>query len=116
MLYSITLPFPPSVNALFGGGSAQRRFPTKQYKEWLLRCPQVTNRPRINTPVSVYYDFYMPDNRLRDLGNYEKAVTDWLVKSEILEDDNHNIIKKVTLNFCSVQKGHARVEIMIDNF
>lgn len=113
-MYKITLPYPPSVNALFNGGSGQKRFPSKKYKEWLLACPQVFDRPKINIPVKVYYDFYLPDNRIRDIGNYEKAVTDFLVKNEILEDDNFKIIVNVELRFCAVDKENPRVQVKIE--
>lgn len=37
----VILPFPPTVNSLFGGGSKQKRFPSKKYKAWKAACPQL---------------------------------------------------------------------------
>lgn len=115
MLYSCTLPFPPSVNALFGGGSNQRRFMSKAYKEWIKSCPQLVlpECGAINFPVSVSYTFFMPDKRARDLTNYTKAPEDYLVSQWILFDDNHSIVQRVVLELGGLDKGNPRVEIQI---
>ena len=116
MIYTITLPFPPSVNALFNGGSGQRRFPTNAYKEWQLKCPAIQNPPRIGFPVALEYTMVMPDNRVRDVGNYEKAVTDWLVKSGVILDDNYKIAPRITSQFLRVDKGNGKVYVVITEF
>lgn len=112
-LYTITIPLPPSVNSAYGGGSGQRRFKSATYKRWLLKCPAVTDRPRISAPVCVTYNVWLPDNRLRDIANYEKLATDFLVNNKVLEDDNFKIIQQVVLNFIGIDKLNARVEIVI---
>jgi Holliday junction resolvase RusA-like endonuclease len=111
--YTITLPLPPSVNSAYGGGSGQRRFKSASYKRWLLKCPAVTDRPNINVPVCVTYNIYLPDGRLRDIVNYEKLATDFLVNNGILVDDNFKIIQRVNLNFNGIDKHSPRVEIEI---
>ena len=113
MIYALTLPLPPSVNSAYGGGSGQQRFKSASYKRWLLSCPAVTNRPLINFPVELQYDVYLPDARLRDIANYEKLPTDFLVKNGILEDDNFNIVKYVSIEFKGIDKKNPRVEINI---
>ncbi len=118
MLYSCTLPFPPSVNSLFGGGSSQQRFKSKSYKAWLASCPQLIlpEVGAIDFPVSVSYTFFLPDKRSRDLSNYIKAPEDYLVSQCILFDDNHKIVQRAVLEFGGIDKGSPRVEIVIERF
>jgi Holliday junction resolvase RusA-like endonuclease len=113
VIYKITLPLPPSVNSAYGGGSGQRRFKSASYKKWLLKCPAVIDRPKIDKPVCVAYNIYLPDGRLRDIANYEKLSTDFLVNNGILADDNFKIIQHVSLNFKGIDKDNPRVEIEI---
>jgi|SRR5580704_5963309 Holliday junction resolvase RusA-like endonuclease len=107
-----TLPFPPSVNAMFGGGSAQRRFKSKSYKEWLLKCPSL-KAFKINYPVILDYTFFWPDKRIRDVGNYSKGVTDFLVSQEVILDDNWHIVVCETLRSGGIDKENPRVEVVI---
>jgi crossover junction endodeoxyribonuclease RusA len=115
IIYSCTLPFPPSVNSLFGGGSAQKRFPSKKYKDWRASCPRL-DPLGISTPCLVRYTFWLPDNRKRDLSNYLKAPEDYLVSQRVLVDDNHEIVAGVLLEFGGVDKANARVEIDIIDY
>lgn len=97
-MIEIRLPLPPSVNALYANantrGRAQKgkgRYPTPAYKRWLAEADaaMMQQKPR---PVVGEYDLWLylewPDNRARDLGNYEKAVSDFLVSRELVEDDS----------------------------
>jgi crossover junction endodeoxyribonuclease RusA len=116
-IFYCTLPFPPSVNGLFGGGSKQRRFPSKQYKAWQQASPDLIlpEDGMIDYPVAITYTFYLPDKRKRDLSNYIKAPEDYLVKHCIIEDDNHTIVVKTILEFGGIDRDNPRVEISIDS-
>ena len=46
----------------------------------------------ITYPVNLKCLFYVSDKKRRDLTNLENAIADILVKYDILEDDNYNII------------------------
>lgn len=46
----------------------------------------------INYPIGLKCTFIVPDKRRRDLTNLENAIADILVKYNVLEDDNYNII------------------------
>ena len=89
----LTLPFPPSVNSLYDGGkNSNRRFISDQYKRWqedagMHLLGERDRRHRHIGPVEVTYTFARPDKRHRDVFNYEKAVSDFLVKHSILADD-----------------------------
>ncbi len=116
----LTLPFPPSVNGLFGGGSGQKRFPSKKYKDWLKLCATkadiygiAVNFAPISQAITITYTFSWPDKRVRDGQNYMKAVTDWLVNQGVIEDDNYNIIVSESWNHVGVDKLRPRVEVEI---
>jgi crossover junction endodeoxyribonuclease RusA len=86
------LPLPPSANNLFPTSQSGHRFPSQRYKAWRERaavafaesgCP----RTRLTGPVIVLYEFSFGDRRRRDVFNYEKAVSDFLVSQGLIEDD-----------------------------
>jgi len=108
----IILPLPPSVNALYGGGSKQRRFKSAGYKNWLERCPKL--EPKMFKKIALRYTFYFPDKRMRDIGNYEKAVSDYLVAQNFIEDDSWSCLSQLTLVFGGIDKN-SRVEVGIDD-
>lgn len=110
--YMFTLPFPPSVNGMYGGGSGQKRFPSKKYKAWLAACPEL-EALNINHQVKIRYNFFWPDKRIRDGQNYIKAPLDYLVKQNILKDDNWNIVTSETWIHSGVNKISPKVEIEI---
>lgn len=106
------LPFPPSVNAMYGGGSGQKRFPSKKYKAWLKSCPKLVPL-MISQEVDIHYTFTWPDNRVRDGQNYMKAVLDYLVNEGVLQDDNWKIVVGETWVHKGVQKNEGKVEVEI---
>ncbi|PSL23453.1 RusA family crossover junction endodeoxyribonuclease [Dyadobacter jiangsuensis] len=110
----IILPFPPSVNSLFGGGSKQKRFPSKKYKAWKAACPQL-EAAGISTPVHIHYTFAWPCRRKRDGQSYFKAVTDYLVSQGVIADDNYEIVDSESWDHVGVDKTNPRVEIRITN-
>lgn len=108
----ITLPFPVSVNALYGGGSGQKRFPSKKYKAWLASCP--TLKPHKIIKAMAVYRFFVPDNRDRDLENNVKCVSDYLVKQQVIIDDCWKVIPDLWISFGGVDKKNPRVEIGLE--
>ena len=92
----ITLPFPVSVNALFADGKT-RRHKSQRYADWLLEAGYALNRQKpvpVKGRVSLRYELQEGhDNRLRDLPNYEKGVTDLLVSHGIIEADDSRILR-----------------------
>ena len=114
----IVLPLPPSVNGLYGGGSGQQRFKSKAYKAWLIESSFAAKNQDLTLEdfhkgkVELTYTFYFPDKRARDLCNYEKATTDFLVAEKFIEDDNCFIVPKVTILFGGIDKN-SRVEVRI---
>ncbi|EFG3327626.1 RusA family crossover junction endodeoxyribonuclease, partial [Escherichia coli] len=94
----LILPFPPSVNTYwrhpnkgaFAGKSlisaAGRKFQSAACAaivEQLRRLPKPTS-----APASVEIVLFPPDNRSRDLDNYNKALFDALTHAGVWEDDS----------------------------
>jgi len=117
LIYHCVLPFPVSVNSAYGNRSNQQRFKSKAYKAWEKSCPALLlpQSGCIDWPVRVVYNFFMPDKRVRDIGNYEKVTTDMLVKQAVLFDDSTKVIQSIALNYCGIDRDNSRVEIEIYN-
>jgi Holliday junction resolvase RusA-like endonuclease len=111
-IHKFILPFPPSVNGLYGGGSGQKRFPSKKYKAWLAQCPELTYCG-LNQPLIINYKFSWPDLRIRDGQNYMKAPLDYLVNQGVLKDDNWTIVIGETWSHTGIDRKNSRVEIEI---
>lgn len=60
--------------------------------------------------VMVTYIFSPPDKRIRDVFNYEKAVSDFLVKHQIINDDSD-----ISTGIVSWNIGAPGVEIRIED-
>jgi Holliday junction resolvase RusA-like endonuclease len=68
---------------------------SKLYKNFERECGLFLKRYKNNIityPINLKCLFFVNDKRKRDLTNLENAIADILVKYEILEDDNYNII------------------------
>lgn len=106
-------PFPPSVNSLYDGGhKTHRRFKSDTYKDWLRKLQgtvKVRGLAIFTNPCKAIYTLQRPDKRRRDVANYEKAVSDALVKHGVLSDDT--LIEEITLKWGEAPQG-VRVEIM----
>lgn len=83
---------PPSVNAAYKSIDGNKRAKSKAYKEWLklaageLLCQK---RAYFNGAVCIGYTLFFKDKRVRDVANYEKCMSDMLVKYGILKDDSY---------------------------
>jgi len=99
---SFQLPMPPSVNMLYnnanglirGRNNAVRvgRVKTPRYRAWIRAAGFELNRqsvPLISPPYRVEYGIGKPDNRKRDIGNLEKAISDLLVSQGVITEDSH---------------------------
>jgi len=110
--HTIELPFPPSVNGLFGGGSKQKRFKSASYKKWLASLETLKSL-NIDHHTHIHYRFYWPDLRVRDGQSYLKATTDYLVSQNVLCDDNWKIVGSESWDHGGVDRENPRVDIYI---
>lgn len=108
------LPLPPSVNNLFFNAKGRGgRIRTPLYNAWATEAGwevarQRRGQPRVIGPVSLAYE--VSDRARFDLGNSEKALTDLLVSTGVIQDDNKNIVRKISLEWSSSVNG-VRVTI-----
>lgn len=83
------LPVPPTANNLFVNNKRGGRFTSNAYKKWQ---EEVVIDSDFLIPLAgrlkAKYTYVFPDNRKRDLGNFEKAISDILVKRGVIEDDS----------------------------
>ena len=85
------LPFPPSVNALYTNVSKVGRVKTPAYKAWKKEAGLRLNlqRPKkVSGRIRLAIRAVPPDRRKRDLGNLEKAISDFLVDMGVIDDDS----------------------------
>lgn len=87
----ITLPLPPSTNALYRNVAKRGRVKTERYNTWLQAAGWALKEQKpgkVEGPYCLWLYCGKPDNRRRDLANLEKAVSDLLVAHKIVEDDS----------------------------
>lgn len=94
-MITIALPFPPSTNHYWRSiplGKFVKVTISKEGREYadaVARLVAAQNIRTIEGQLFARYDLYPPDNRRRDLDNFDsKAVNDALVKAGVLEDDS----------------------------
>ena len=97
MTVQITVPHPPSTNALrrMGGG---RFVSTTKYKAWQKEAGQLLELQRpgmVNGPIRLDIEVGRiltkkgkPDKRRRDLSNFVKPLEDLLVRHGVIDDDS----------------------------
>lgn len=98
----IHLPFPPSVNSAYAnGGNKRGRHKTAAYLAWIQEAStQVKAGMRQNLGhYSLHICLERPDKRHRDLGNYEKCVSDFLVMHGVVRDDH--LCERLTMTWGS---------------
>lgn len=119
-VFRCTLPMPPTANNLFPTSKSGHRFPSKAYKAWKNAAEMfwsawidIENHGQtvhcMVGRIEANYKFYFADKRKRDVCNFEKATTDFLVERGVIFDDCH--IDKITLERGHVLASEARVEV-----
>jgi len=87
---TLSLPFPPSVNHYLGRRGHQT-YKTAQAKAYNAEVYALVLQARANRkysePLAVWYQYWMPDKRIRDIANYEKVLTDSMVTAGVMLDD-----------------------------
>lgn len=72
-------------------------------------------KSNINTKVNLKCTFYVSDKRKRDIVNLLNSIQDILVKYNVIEDDNYNIVNGVDGSRIIYEKGHEETIIEITN-
>lgn len=103
---TLSLPFPISVNSMFGQASRHQRYPMPRYKIWKDEASARLREQkpgRITGPVHLHYTFAFKSNA--DLANYEKGVTDILVSEGVIIDDTMTIVRSISLDWSEEVEG-----------
>ena len=118
----IDLPFPPSVNAAYGNnkGSGRGRYRTPAYESWIKQAGLLwlTQRPSCEIKTIIgHYTLKIVLNpptslRRRDLGNFEKPLSDFIVSHGVVEDDS--LCLSLALVWGSMEDAPYGVRLFID--
>lgn len=90
--------------------------PSKAYKQFERDCLKQIKaiyRQKINRPINIKATFYMQTRRKVDLTNLLEAVDDMLVKAEVIQDDNRDIIAGHDRSRVYYDKENPHIEIEI---
>ena len=95
----LEFPFPPSVNHYLGrfGNRTYKTAKAKAYNKTVYDLVKASHADKgFNTPLCVYYFYWFPDKRKRDIANYEKVLTDSMVTAGVMTDDHliHKLIQE----------------------
>ena len=121
-MIKFTLPIRPVTKKNSGQiitvGGFPRMIPSKQYLQFEKDCQpyfkQVLNKiGQIDYPINLQAVFYVETKRRIDLPNLLNAVDDAMVKSELILDDNRDIIASHDGSRVYHDKFNPRIEIEI---
>ena len=121
-MIKFTLPIRPATKKNSGQiitvGGFPRMIPSKQYLQFEKDCQpyfkQVLNQiGQIYYPINLQAVFYVETKRRIDLPNLLNAVDDAMVKSELILDDNRDIIASHDGSRVYHDKFNPRIEIEI---
>lgn len=94
---TLRLPYPPTINNYYGYNSKTgRKFIKKEGKEYRLKVIEILrqalpNRNPNQEKLSVWAVANVPDRRVRDLDNINKALLDAISHSNVVWTDDFNI-------------------------
>lgn len=117
---TINLPFPPSVNHYLGRhGYRSYKTPKAKVFDSEVYAIVLTSKANKNydVPVKVWYQYWFPDRRRRDVANYEKVLSDALVTAGVMLDD-HLIydIRQTKMGFCPEGKVKVIIAPYVSDF
>lgn len=114
--FTLSLPMPPSVNAMYVNRSKsgmRGRMISKEYAAWRKEADGALWRqkplPSFPGKVAVLLVFQQPKG-LRDLDGCIKPVLDYLVRHAIIKEDNHKYVRMIMLSWDASIEG-CRVTI-----
>lgn len=117
MIFTINLPPITKKNhqqIIFNRNTGQRMvIPSKQYRQYEHDCAWFMPPEKIEGAVNVKAMFYMPTHRKVDLVNLLQALLDILVKYDVIEDDNANVVVSVDGSRVLYDKENPRTEVEI---
>lgn len=112
MAFLISIPVPPSVNAMYANsrnGRGRGRYKTASYKQWIDEAGWEI-KAQNPAPVTGKYRLRISLPPIRgDADNRVKAVADLLVSLRLTPDDRHMV--GLSVEVLEEQRGHAIVSV-----
>lgn len=102
-----TVPFPPSLNNMFGNSGKGRRI-SAEYAAWREEAGYALNLQHLTTlhgPVVVTIMY--PDSGRCDLDNLPKAILDLAVKRELIDGDGRKVVRAIYAVWAPVDQVHV---------
>lgn len=100
----LNLPVPPSTNNLFINIAGKGRVPSGGYKRWREAAAETLWQQKIkHFDVPVALTITVEDKGRRDVDNFAKAICDFLVRHEIIQDDSRKYVRRMTVQFGDVK-------------
>jgi len=114
-MIKLDLPWPSSTNHShhYGLGRKFLSKSTKLFREKVQEIVIDAKFGKIEGRLAVFYAFYPPDKRRRDIGNYEKQATDALMEAGLFDDDEQ--IDFIWLVRRDVVKGGKCVVVLVEH-
>jgi len=74
---------------------------------------QLKQVPSLQGEVIVTIELYNKDKRPRDIDNMSTSILDAIVKADIIEEDNCNIVKELHVVYGGIDKENPRANLTI---
>ena len=115
MSLNLTLPVPPSVNALYRAIGRGRNILSKEGRAWYEKAVPMAQQQAAGWFVlgkcELSFIVFFPDRRRCDISNRIKALEDGITKAGIWQDDSQ--VKRLVVEHGGVDKACPRVEVTI---
>lgn len=95
-------------------GNRRMLIPSKAYLEFESKCKPFLKPLKIDYSINLNCKFYMKTKRKVDLNNLLSAITDTLVKHNVIVDDNKDIIVGFDGSRVLYDPDNPRTEIYIE--
>ena len=87
--------------------------PNSKYQKWHKEVSREFPSLEIEGSCDIEIKIYFPDLRRADLTNKAESIMDLLVDNKIIEDDNHEIVKKIHIESMGIDRFNPRAEVTI---
>ena len=89
-MISLTLPYPPSINHVYGHHKSRKYIKPagRAYRQTVAEIVAEAGYATLEGAVGVFIVVYMPDRRRRDMLNLEKFLSDSLTEAGVWLDDS----------------------------
>lgn len=112
-VFHYQLPFPPSLNSYYRRHGHTIHISPKGVKFRKAVVALLTKVPYTSCELKVYIGYWRPDNRVRDLDNYQKAIYDALKHARVYPDDKQIVDKHekwLGLDPLGIGSAHITIE------